>query len=284
MALFQDTSSCTLQTEVTQGPYYVNGELIRQNLTDGQDGVPLVLEIQIIDTSTCEPVPALFMDIWNCNSTGVYSGVIANGNGNSNDTGNLNTTFLRGIQQTDASGVVQFETIFPGHYTGRATHIHLLTHNQNSTTIRLNDTLLDANNSGPVHASHVGQLFFDQSLISEVEALEPYASNSQALTLSSEDMILASEGNATDPFVQYLLLGDSVQDGILAWISVGIDMTQSQEVTGATTYYETGGMANADKSMGGGPGGMADGSGGPPDGLNGSSQIGAMSPSGSSML
>jgi hypothetical protein len=118
MALFQDTSSCTLQTEVTQGPYYVNGELIRQNLTDGQDGVPLVLEIQIIDTSTCDPVPALFMDIWNCNSTGVYSGVVADGNGNSNDTGNLDTTFLRGIQQTDASGVVQFETIFPGHYTG----------------------------------------------------------------------------------------------------------------------------------------------------------------------
>jgi hypothetical protein len=159
-----------------------------------------------------------------------------------------------------------------------------LTHNQNSTTIRLNDTLLDANNSAPVHASHVGQLFFDQTLISEVEALEPYASNSQAVTLNSEDMILASEANATDPFVQYLLLGDSVQDGILAWISVGIDMTQSQEVTGAATYYETGGVANTDSSMGGGPGGMADGSGGPPDGLNASSQSGGAPPSSSSIL
>jgi hypothetical protein len=122
LALFQDTSSCILQPEVTQGPYYVNGELIRQNLTEDQDGVPLVLEIQIIDTSICEPVPALFIDIWNCNSTGVYSGVVASGNGNSNDTANLDTTFLRGIQQTDASGVVQFETIFPGHYTGESSH------------------------------------------------------------------------------------------------------------------------------------------------------------------
>lgn len=117
--LFADNSSCTLQTDVTQGPYYVNGELIRQNLVEDQEGVPLTLDIQIIDTSTCDPVPAIYMDLWHCNSTGVYSGVVASGNGNSNDTTNLNNTALRGIQQTDSNGVVQFETLFPGHYTGK---------------------------------------------------------------------------------------------------------------------------------------------------------------------
>lgn len=116
--LFADNSSCILQTEVTEGPYYVNGELIRQNLAEDQEGVPLILDIQIIDTSTCEPVPALFMDLWHCNSTGVYSGVVASGNGNNNDTTNVNNTFLRGIQQTDLNGIAQFETLFPGHYTG----------------------------------------------------------------------------------------------------------------------------------------------------------------------
>jgi protocatechuate 3,4-dioxygenase beta subunit len=55
---------------------------------------------------------------------GVYSGVIASGNGNSNDDSNLDATFLRGLQKTDDEGVAQFQTIFPGHYTGRATHIH----------------------------------------------------------------------------------------------------------------------------------------------------------------
>lgn len=54
----------------------------------------------------------------------MYSGVVANGNGNSADATNINNTFLRGIQQSDADGVVKFETLFPGHYTGRATHIH----------------------------------------------------------------------------------------------------------------------------------------------------------------
>ena len=120
LSLFSDNSSCILQPEVTQGPYFVDGETIRSNVTEGQAGVPLYLDIQFIDTSLCEPVPAVFIDLWHCNSTGVYSGVSASGNGNSqNDTSNLNAKFLRGIQQTDINGVVQFETIFPGHYTGR---------------------------------------------------------------------------------------------------------------------------------------------------------------------
>lgn len=64
--LFDDNSSCVLQPEVTQGPYYVDGELIRSDVTEGQAGVPLFLDIQIIDTSTCEPVPAVYMDAWHC--------------------------------------------------------------------------------------------------------------------------------------------------------------------------------------------------------------------------
>lgn len=118
-SLFSDNSTCILQPEVTQGPYYVDGELLRSNIVDGQEGVPLYLDIQLVDTSTCEPVPAVYMDLWHCNSTGVYSGVSASGNGNSNDTSNLDATFLRGIVQTDINGVAQYETIVPGHYTGR---------------------------------------------------------------------------------------------------------------------------------------------------------------------
>ena len=123
--LFADNSSCILQGEVTQGPYYVDGELIRDDIRDGQEGVPLFLDVQLIDTSTCDPVPAVYVDFWHCNATGVYSGVQAGGNGNKNDASNLDNTFLRGLQQTNANGVVQIESIFPGHYTGRATHIHI---------------------------------------------------------------------------------------------------------------------------------------------------------------
>lgn len=122
--LFTSNGTCILAEDVTQGPYYVTGELIRSNLSETQEGVPLYLDIQLVDSSTCEPVPEVYVDIWNCNATGVYSGIVANGNGNSADSSNLDETFLRGVQKTGTDGVVQFQTIFPGHYVSRANHIH----------------------------------------------------------------------------------------------------------------------------------------------------------------
>lgn len=122
--LFEDSGSCIVQPEVTQGPYFVAGELVRENLVEDQAGVPLYLDVQLIDVNTCEPVPEIYTDFWHCNATGVYSGVVANGNGDTEDDSNLNATFLRGIQPSDEEGVIRYESIFPGHYTGRATHIH----------------------------------------------------------------------------------------------------------------------------------------------------------------
>ena len=91
---------------------------------ESQAGVPLYMDIQLVDTNTCNPLPNIYVDIWHCNSTGVYSGVQASGNGNEDDATNLDATFLRGIQPSNKEGIVQFESIFPGHYTGRAPHIH----------------------------------------------------------------------------------------------------------------------------------------------------------------
>lgn len=44
------------------------------------------------------------------------------------DPENLDITFHRGLQQLDADGAAQFHTTFPGHYEGRATHIHIMVH------------------------------------------------------------------------------------------------------------------------------------------------------------
>ncbi|KAJ1711574.1 extracellular dioxygenase [Aspergillus flavus] len=52
--------------------------------------------------------------------------------------------------------------IFPGHYTGRATHIHVVvTHTANETRILPNGTIAGIYNS---RSSHVEQIFFDQDL------------------------------------------------------------------------------------------------------------------------
>ncbi|KAJ1302266.1 hypothetical protein OPQ81_001085 [Rhizoctonia solani] len=69
--------TCILTPEVTQGPYHILGELVRQNISEGQAGVPLTVEVDFIDVETCEAVPNVWVDAWHCNSTGYYSGYIS---------------------------------------------------------------------------------------------------------------------------------------------------------------------------------------------------------------
>lgn len=243
--LFGTEVKCVLEPEVTEGPYYVNGEFIRSDIREGQAGVDLYTDLQFIDINTCEPVPNLFIDFWHCNSTGVYSGVVAGGNGNSGDATNINNTAFRGLYPTDDDGVVQFLTLFPGHYTGRATHIHILG--------SYNGTVLSNNTYAGSVGAHVGQIFFDQSLISEVEATAAYAVNTQQLTLNAADSILKeSAATGFDPVVEYALLGDTVEDGLFSWISVGVDTTIAKTVSAAATLTENGGVANSNGGGGGG--------------------------------
>lgn len=171
--IFAANTSCILAPEVTDGPYYVVGELIRSDVKEDlySEGVDLHLEVQYLDIETCEPVPNVYVDIWNANATGVYSGIVATGN---EAADGWDSTYLRGIQATDDDGVVAFDTIFPGHYDGRATHTHLLAHM--NVTVYDNNTINADNN-----ITHIGQLFWPEDLRSAVEAVSPYTENTQAV-------------------------------------------------------------------------------------------------------
>lgn len=235
--IFSGNSSCILSPEVTQGPYLVSGEYVRDNIIETQEGIEMILDIQIIDVATCDPVIDSMIEIWSCNSTGVYSGIQAQGNGDSSDASNLNATFLRGLQPTEDDGVAQFTTLIPGYYTSRAPHIHLLAHFNG--TIQTNETYTGG------YVSHVGQLFFDQDLITQVNEISPYSTSTQQFTTNADDSILAQEADdGIDPVVEYSLLGDTLEDGIFAWISVGIDLTVEKTLTAAASLYETGGVEN----------------------------------------
>ncbi|KAJ5301906.1 hypothetical protein PENANT_c062G04262 [Penicillium antarcticum] len=261
--LFGSEATCILGPDVTAGPYYVTGELIRENIVEDQEGVPLFMDIQLINTNTCEPMPEIYTDLWHCNATGVYSGIVASGNGDSSDETNIESTWLRGIQPSDENGVIYMESIFPGHYTGRAIHIHVLTHPVNETTVNANGTISGLYSSS---SSHIGQIFFDQDLITDVEKTAPYNTNTQVLTTNADDWILAEEADTIDPFMEYVYLGDSVSDGIFAWISMGIDPTEDKSVTPAAYYTEEGGVENENSGSG------MDGS---PPGMSGSSTTAA---------
>lgn len=254
-SIFGANTSCILTPTVTDGPYYVWGEVVRQNVKEEEysDGIDVHLEVQYIDINTCRPIPGALVDIWQANATGVYSGISTSGNYAADG---YDSTYLRGIQQSNQEGVVSFDTIFPGHYDGRATHTHLLTH--------LNATLL-ANNTleiGTGAITHIGQLFWNEVLRSAVEETSPYTSNTQAITTNAEDMWSVLQANSSyDPFPEYAYLGDKLEDGLFAWIQIGINSTADyvdDDYYSIAAYHDAnGGYANEDAA-----GSMPSGGGG----------------------
>ncbi|KYK61232.1 extracellular dioxygenase [Drechmeria coniospora] len=209
--IFASNTTCALVPETIIGPYFVDGELLRTDITDGEPGVRTHVDFQFINIKTCEPVPELVIDVWQANSTGVYSGVSAP------SQGGLKTNFGRGIQVSNSDGVVEFDTIFPGHYVGRTNHIHVMSTDQ--ANLLLNGTF----EGGTVR--HIGQTYFDQSLIAAVEAVEPYVRNKQNVTSNLQDKYTGDQATPEyDPFFKHVYLGDSVDDGILVWLTIGLDL------------------------------------------------------------
>lgn len=230
--IFASNNTCALVPETTIGPYYVTGEYIRSNITEGQAGVPMHIEMQFVDMNTCAPVSNILADVWHCNSTGVYSGIQS-----SEGEGGLNSTFLRGVQGSDDEGVASFDTLFPGHYLGRITHLHV--------AVETNATILPNKTYTGGTTLHVGQLYFEDTLIDAVEATSPYNTNTAAFTSWEDDGWMLEEATTDyDPFVEYVQLSDDLQDGLLAWITIALDLSSNHtsNLTAAAHYYGTGGV------------------------------------------
>lgn len=188
-------------------------------------------------------VHVLTCHCFSCNATGVYAGVVASGNGDSNDASNINSTFLRGIQKTDSDGVAAWRSIFPGYYSGRATHIHMITHT--NATLLSNGTI----SGGTIR--HIGQIFYDQDLIDYINGnVYPYTMNNITLTENDEDRVFITETSTdSDPVLNYVLLGDKVEDGLFAWISIGVDPDAEYTTEAASVLTEDGGYATGNNEV-----------------------------------
>ena len=159
--------TCVLTPELTEGPYYIAGEKLRRNITEGKPGAPLTLELAVVDASTCRPIRGAAVDIWHADASGVYSGFGA---------GSGNRTFLRGIQRTDAAGVASFETVYPGWYPGRSVHIHVKVHVGGNVV-------------------HTGQLFFADPVTDAVYRRSPYSRRPNRSTRNANDSIYVNGGS-----------------------------------------------------------------------------------------
>ena len=165
---------CSLFPEAVEGPYFLDDQAVRQNITEGKPGIPLELSLTVVNFTTCEPLANVAVDIWQCDAAGEYSSFIGVTFPDAKD----DNTFLRGIQYTDSNGMVTFYTIFPGWYPGRTVHIHV-----------------DAHVNGE---KHIGQLYFTETLTAYVERQEPYVNSTTYRVKNSEDGIFnESDGVAT---------------------------------------------------------------------------------------
>ncbi|OFW71501.1 MAG: hypothetical protein A2Y55_11245 [Actinobacteria bacterium RBG_16_68_12] len=122
----------------------------------------------MVDVSTCRPIRGAAVDIWHCDAGGVYSGTSVQ------DT--EDERFLRGIQRTDAKGVAVFRTIYPGWYSGRTVHIHVMVH-------------LGGN------VVHTGQLYFPDKLTDAVYKRTPYNRRPDRITRNAADSIFRNGGS-----------------------------------------------------------------------------------------
>ncbi|OJD11504.1 hypothetical protein AJ78_07739 [Emergomyces pasteurianus Ep9510] len=244
--LFGRQAGCVLDPEVTEGPYWVAGELIRNDIRSGaggkvEAGVVLHLDINVIDVSNCQPIPDAFVEIWGCNSTGVYTGVVAAGNGNG-DPAEIDNNSLRGVQPTAKNGTASFISLVPGHYTGRANHLHIIIHH--GATRLKNNTI----SGGTI--SHVGQLYFDQSVLGNVEATMPYKTNTQRWTQNDRDGLfrLGFQGG-DDPIIHVQRIGKSIEDGFWGTIDVGVNPRAVRNPKNVNFWTADGGLPNTGGSM-----------------------------------
>lgn len=121
------SGTCKVGDTETDGPYPLynkrDASITHTDITEGKTGLPLSMAITIRNiNNNCDVVPNARVDVWHCDKDGYYSGYVNQGYlGNQDNTAK---TFCRGIATADASGVARFQTIYPGWYQGRVTHIH----------------------------------------------------------------------------------------------------------------------------------------------------------------
>ncbi len=168
----QPEGACVLFPQAVEGPFYFDPKLVRSDITEGRPGVPLSLQLRIIESAACAPIAAARVDIWHADAGGIYSGYA--GQGDVRTTATKGQTYLRGTQITDANGSVNFASVYPGWYPGRTPHIHVKVFlNQKSVV--------------------TGQIYFPDDLSARIYTSHPpYDERPKADTTNASDWIFQS--------------------------------------------------------------------------------------------
>lgn len=182
-----------------------------------QEGIPLRLILHVYDvndadgdgTGSCIPLKDAKVDIWHANSQGVYSSV--------QDAGTTESDFLREYQITDDNGTVQFTTIYPGWYEGRAIHIHVKVRDFEGSNKSLEWT---------------SQFYLNNTINESVHTQLPYSNHGPVDLTNEEDFIYT--GPSTDGLIQnntgqHLILDvNEDEHGYVGTFNIGVNTTTTR--------------------------------------------------------
>ncbi|MDH3707777.1 MAG: protocatechuate dioxygenase [Acidimicrobiia bacterium] len=166
---FEALPTCGLVPTSAAGPFGLDQQFERRDITEGIVGHPLLLGLRVVD-GACVPLTGVAVEVWHSDPTGDYSAFADGGTGKDDAEG---STFLRGTQPVRDDGIVSFSTLYPGWYPGRTPHIHVRVQRDGS-------------------AVYTGQLYFDDGYTAQVYRDEPYAPNGQPDTTNDADVLAGS--------------------------------------------------------------------------------------------
>jgi protocatechuate 3,4-dioxygenase beta subunit len=210
-------TTCAAVPEETAGPYPGDGSnanlnalvlsgIVRSDIrasfagaTGVAAGVPLALRLRLVNSGAgCTALEGYAIYLWHCDREGRYSlyssGVTAE-------------NYLRGVQVTDADGVVEFQTIFPGCYDGRMPHMHFEIYRSAGTATSFSNKL------------RTSQIAFPTDVCDAVYASSGYASSATHFARIS----FASDNVFSDGVsLQMASVTGSVAAGLSAELQVGM--------------------------------------------------------------
>ena len=167
------------------------------------EGVPVTVNLTLLDTTSgCSPLAGAAVYLWHCDREGRYSMY---------SEGVEDENYLRGVQESDADGVVTFQTIFPAAYSGRWPHIHF----------EVYESLDAATGGGTLNATSQVALPEDALRRCTPRRATSRASQNLAQTSLATDNVFSDDGGVS----QLATVTGDVTNGYMINLSVSVDPT-----------------------------------------------------------
>ncbi|MFD5404752.1 dioxygenase family protein [Streptomyces griseorubiginosus] len=251
-----------LTSETTEGPYYIDADKIRRDITEDKEGIPLTLQLKVIDSETCKPVANAAVDIWHCDALGIYSGYesLSTGGGG----GGAPTDAPSGTPTDAPSGTPSgtptgeppsgapsggtgggheeptdderylrgtWRTDKHGQVTFRTIFpgwyrgrtVHI------HTKVHVDGTWTDSGYEGG-HTCHTGQFFFDEESVLASAEVEPYSTSTTERTTLTEDTIYDQSGT-TGGLLKLKYNKKNIAKGVIGSITMGVDPDTTNDGT-----------------------------------------------------